>query len=164
MPALRKGTIEMKKAIEQADLYSDATLTEVKENPVMNDMLLSNFEQQVQQGNYAIYEIALKQDRSFVEDPGFPLMFLRANQYHVQKAVSQMINFLYQKASIFGIEKVAQYITLNDLDPRDLKLMLFGMFHIQDGTDRNGRSILYRFSDGHASDVDSEVRTSRFVR
>lgn len=139
------------------DIYSGAW-SELKENPSMIDKLLTDFEQQVERGQHPIYEIALTQDRSYVEDPAFRLKFLRANMHNVHKAVQQMISFLELKAKYFGTEKVAQDITLDDMTPDELKLILSGLYHIQEDTDRNGRTIFFILSNHLADCCYSQVR------
>ena len=147
---------EQVKALE--DIYSAGS--ELKENPVLIDQLLSEFELQVERGNYPIYDLALNQDRSYVEDPAFRLKFLRANLHDVKASVQQMISFLREKAEYFGADKVARDITLDDLTPDELKLLLSGFHHIQDGTDRHGRPIVFTHS--HTpTNVDSEVRSNK---
>ncbi|CAJ1937742.1 unnamed protein product [Cylindrotheca closterium] len=54
-----------------------------------------------------------------------------------------MMNFLRYKATYFGNDKVARDITLDDLNEEDMKWMLSGLFHIQDGRDQSGRVIIY---------------------
>jgi len=51
------------------------------------------------------------------------------------------------KAMLFGNDKVARDITLEDLNEEDMKLMLSGLFHIQKGRDRTGRVVVYHFND-----------------
>lgn len=142
------------------DIYSAGS--ELRENPAVIDKLLTDFEKQVERGNYPIYQLAVEQDRSYVEDPGFRLMFLRANLHDVNKAVSQMISFLRQKAKYFGADKVTSDITLNDLSPDEVKLMLSGIYHIQDETDRHGRVIFMSCPNiNQLAPLESEVRPRR---
>lgn len=145
---------EQVKALD--DIYSAGS--ELKENPAFIRQLLGEFERQVEAGNYPIYELAVNQDRSYVEDPAFRLKFLRANLHDVKKAVKQMITFLHLKGKYFGAEKIARDITLDDLTPDDLKLMLAGRFHIQAETDRHGRAVFFIFPEKEkGQDVGSEV-------
>lgn len=152
-PALRKNeeflNSEFNKLSvqEQSKALNDVhhAASELKEDPVMIDKLLTEFEQEVERGRYPIYEQALQQDRSYVEDPAFRLKFLRANMHDVRKAVKQMTNFLKHKAKYFGNDKVAADITIEDMTPHELKIMLSGLYHIQKDTDRNGRVIFHRF-------------------
>ncbi|CAJ1939201.1 unnamed protein product [Cylindrotheca closterium] len=119
---------------------------ELKETPKMIQQSLVEFECFVQQERNPIYEIACQQNRAYVEDPCFRLKFLRAKMHNVDRAVRQMMTFLKCKAMYFGNEKVACDITLNDLNEEDMKLLLGGLFHIQDSRDRTGRVIVWIFN------------------
>lgn len=134
---------------EQARALDDlnhASGSELKEDPAVIDQLLSDFEDEVGRFHSPIYEQALVQDSSYVEDPAFRLKFLRANLHNVKEATKQMLSFLRHKATYFGSDKITSDITVDDLTPDELKLMLSGIYHIQDGTDRNGRVILTTFA------------------
>jgi len=95
---------------------------------------------------HPIYEMATKQNRAYVEDPAFILIFLRANRHDVLKSVRQMIACLQQKALYFGNDKVARDITLDDLTNEDKHFLLSGLYHIQEGSDRTGRVVVYIFN------------------
>jgi len=56
-----------------------------------------------------------------------------------------MLEFLRFKGTYFGIEKLARDITLDDLNGEDKQLLFSGFQHIQDGTDRMGRVIMFFF-------------------
>eukprot|EP00526_Cylindrotheca_closterium_P023723 CAMPEP_0113640576 /NCGR_PEP_ID=MMETSP0017_2-20120614/21297_1 /TAXON_ID=2856 /ORGANISM="Cylindrotheca closterium" /LENGTH=191 /DNA_ID=CAMNT_0000551867 /DNA_START=464 /DNA_END=1035 /DNA_ORIENTATION=- /assembly_acc=CAM_ASM_000147 len=109
---------------------------ELKETPEMIEESLAEFDQVLQERNEPIYHLATSQNRSYVEDPSFRLRFLRANLHDVHKSVNQMIGFLSRKEKYFGRDKVARDVTLDDLDEDDIELLLSGLYHIQDGTDR----------------------------
>jgi len=49
----------------------------------MIDDLLTEFERRVQQGRYPIYQQAVNQDRSYVEDPALRLKVVRANMHNI---------------------------------------------------------------------------------
>lgn len=104
------------------------------------------FQYELQQGNFPVYEMALRQNRAYVEDSGFRLKFLRANRHNVSKAVIQMENFLRHKATYFGFDNVAREVTLEALTTEEIEILLSGLFHLQDGTDRSGRIIIYCFN------------------
>ncbi|CAJ1937748.1 unnamed protein product [Cylindrotheca closterium] len=116
---------------------------ELKETPEMIQQSLREFELAVQNEKNLIYQMAASQNQSYVEDPSFRLKFLRANMHNVHRSVRQMMNFLRYKATYFGNDKVARDITLDDLNEEDMKWMLSGLFHIQDGRDQSGRVIIY---------------------
>ena len=116
---------------------------DLEETPEMVEKSLAELDNAIKHEKNATYEMAKVQNRAYVEDSSFRLKFLRANMHDVNRAVRQMVSFLEQKAIYFGIEKVAQEITLNDLTNEDIKFMRSGLFHIQQGRDRSGRVVLY---------------------
>ncbi|CAJ1936710.1 unnamed protein product [Cylindrotheca closterium] len=118
---------------------------ELQETPEMIQKSLAEFEEAVQKERNPIYEMAINQNRAYVEDPTFRLRFLRAKLYNVREAVRKMMSLLECKAKYFGDDKVARDITLDDLSEEDKQLMLSGLYHIQDGRDQNGRLILHLF-------------------
>ena len=99
----------------------------------------------VQKERNVAYEIAVTQNRAHVEDPSFRLKFLRANMHDVGKPVRQMMSFLLHEAKYFGNDKVARDIALNDLNEEDKRLIFSGLYHIQKGSDRAGRTIVHSF-------------------
>mmetsp|Transcript_26854 Transcript_26854/g.65263 ORF Transcript_26854/g.65263 Transcript_26854/m.65263 type:complete len:192 (-) Transcript_26854:1309-1884(-) len=139
---------------------------DIDESPALFEKSLAQFEQALQQGNFPMYETAVAQNRAYVEDPSFRLKFLRANLYNVTTSVNQMVDFLNQKAMYFGVDKVARDITLDDLSSEELDLMLSGRYHIQDGTDTDGRVILYSFSAtvDNCQDVSMVVRSHAYYQ
>ncbi|CAJ1963566.1 unnamed protein product [Cylindrotheca closterium] len=133
---------------ERAKAFDDLHCVgeELRETPEMIQKSLAEFEEAVQKERNSVYEMAINQNRAYVEDPKFRLKFLRAKLYDIRKSVRQMMSFLEQKAKYFGDDKVAQEIGMSDLTEEDVQLMLSGLFHIQDGRDRKGRVILHMFS------------------
>lgn len=107
---------------------------------------LTNFHQELERGIFPVYEMALGQNRAYVQDPSFRLMFIRAKKHNVSDAAIQMENFLRHKATYFGFEKVARDITLEDLSTEEVSILLSGLFHVQDDTNRSGRVIIYSFN------------------
>ena len=89
--------------------------------------------------------MATNQNRAYVEDPKFRLKFIRAKMYDASEAVRQMMSYLQHKATYFGKDKIARDISLDDLQEEDKKLLLSGVFHIQNERDRKGRVIIHMF-------------------
>mmetsp|Transcript_22001 Transcript_22001/g.54366 ORF Transcript_22001/g.54366 Transcript_22001/m.54366 type:complete len:494 (-) Transcript_22001:1258-2739(-) len=118
---------------------------DLQETPEMLQKSLADFEQAIQKERNAVYEMALNQNREYVEDPTFRLKFLRANVHNVGKSVRQMLSFLQYKAKYFGKDKVAREITLDDLNEEDKRLLWSGLYHIQEERDRTGRTIIHWF-------------------
>lgn len=133
---------------------------EVQETPEMVHQSLAEFEAILQTSANRIYEVAVNQNRSFVEDSEFRLKFLRANMHNARKSVHQMLNFLEQKAVYFGEHKVAHDIFPSDLNGEDVELMRSGFFQIQEGRDRSGRTIVHH----SLSTTPSRCTTETMVR
>lgn len=137
---------------------------ELKETPEMIQQSILEFERAVQQEKTPIYEMAVQQNRSFVECPSFRLKFLRANMHNVGRAVRQMMTFLRCKSILFGKDKVARDITLNDLNEEDMELLLSGLFHIQESRDQTGRLIVWIFNNKLVQcKAETLVRTTRIL-
>mmetsp|Transcript_1713 Transcript_1713/g.3719 ORF Transcript_1713/g.3719 Transcript_1713/m.3719 type:complete len:223 (-) Transcript_1713:961-1629(-) len=132
---------------QRAEAFDDVHCVgeELEETPEMIQKSLADFEEAVQKEQNPIYEMAMNQNRSYVEDPIFRLKFLRAKLYDVGEAVRNMFIFLQVKAKYFGHDKIARDISLDDLHEEEKKLMLSGLFHIQDGRDPKGRVIVHLF-------------------
>mmetsp|Transcript_24248 Transcript_24248/g.59349 ORF Transcript_24248/g.59349 Transcript_24248/m.59349 type:complete len:465 (+) Transcript_24248:152-1546(+) len=132
---------------ERAEAYNDVHCVgdDLEENPSIIQQGLGDFDATLQTMRSPIYDLAVNQNRAYVEDASFRLKFLRANMYDVGKSVRQMLSFLHQKATYFGQDKVARDITIDDLNREDIALLKCGLFHIQNGRDRMGRVVLVCF-------------------
>ncbi|KAL3931911.1 MAG: hypothetical protein SGBAC_011090 [Bacillariaceae sp.] len=119
---------------------------ELTETPEILQKSLAEFDIAIQHEKNTTYDIAIAQNRNYVEDPAFRLKFLRANMHDANKAVRQMMSFLEKKAEYFGIEKVARDITLEELTIEDRRSMLSGIYHIPEDRDRTGRVVVYMFN------------------
>jgi len=136
------------------------------ENPAMVKKSLEDFDREVKIGMYPAYELAADQDRSYVDDPLFRLKFLRANMNNPKQSVHQMINFLRLKGTYFGFDKIGRDITLDDLNQKEVKLMMSSLYHIHDGTDVYGRVILYPFLsklDKSTCSTESLIRINYYI-
>lgn len=132
---------------ERSDAIDDIHCVgeDFKESAQMVQQALADFERVVQKEFNPFYDMAVKQNRAYVEDPKFRLKFLRSRMYDVAEAVKQMTSYLQNKATYFGTEMIARDITLNDLNEEDKKLLLSGLFHIQKERDRKGRVVMHMF-------------------
>lgn len=136
------------------DLYCEGG--ELRENPAMVRQALQDFDATLQTTRSSTYELAVSQNRSYVEDRSFRLCFLRANFFNAKKAIRQMLNFLRKKATYFGERTLARDITLEDLDEEEMKAILSGPYHVQEDRDRAGRVVIYFFStmfDGYKAET-----------
>ncbi|KAL3941128.1 MAG: hypothetical protein SGBAC_004467 [Bacillariaceae sp.] len=88
------------------------------------------------------YEIAEAMDRSYVTAPKFRMIFLRADRYDVEKAAHRMLKFMEIKKDLFGVGKLVQNITLQDLDEDDIACLRNGSVQIAPVPDIAGRQVL----------------------
>ena len=120
---------------------------DLKETPELVEQSLKEFDtilMQTTSSNRIYYDLALQQNRAYVEDPAFRLKFLRTNRHNVTKSVHQMMSFLEQKALCFGDAKVAQHILPSDMNAEDVDFLKSGVLQILKEKDPSGRAILYR--------------------
>ena len=87
------------------------------------------------------YERALFLSPSYVTDQDFSLMFLRSTDFQPRKAADCIISFFELKLELFGIEKLAKQITLDDLSQEDLETLQSGAMQFLPEKDRGGRAV-----------------------
>eukprot|EP00980_Cylindrotheca_fusiformis_P012516 scaffold3074_cov108-Cylindrotheca_fusiformis.AAC.3 len=133
---------EMSKALNDVHCVGEATV----ETPELIHRALVEFGEEVRAQSNSIYEIALQQNRKYVEGEAFRLKFLRCNMFEIKSSVSQMMKFLGYKAKFFGINKLGRDIFLSDLANEDRDLLKSGFFHVQQCKDRCGRNVVWFFS------------------
>mmetsp|Transcript_5570 Transcript_5570/g.8340 ORF Transcript_5570/g.8340 Transcript_5570/m.8340 type:complete len:506 (-) Transcript_5570:491-2008(-) len=98
------------------------------------------------------YNRALFLKPKLQNDRKFKLQFLRADEFDADKAAERMTKYFQQKMDLFGEEKVAKKLTMDDLKEEDLYLYEIGYMTILPFTDRSGRPII--FGDGNKLDFD----------
>lgn len=129
---------ERSKALEDLHCVGNG----LSETDEIKKQSLEAFDLVLKQGHYPIYDQAAEQNRAYVEDASYRLMFLRANSYDVRRSVNQLVSHLQQKANYFGEDKLGRDITLDDLNSEEMEVLLSGVFHIQADRDPTGRVIL----------------------
>ena len=87
------------------------------------------------------YELAERMDPSYVHARSFRVMFLRGNRYDANATASQMLKFFEMKRKVFGTEKLAKDVTIDDLDDDDISALKSGLTQLC-GRDRSGRLIV----------------------
>ena len=90
------------------------------------------------------YEIAEKQDKDFVMDDKFRLMFLRAESFHPGKAATRLVGYFEGILRFFGESRLTKRIQYNDLDRDDQTCVKAGHMQPLPARDRSGRVV---FSD-----------------
>jgi hypothetical protein len=91
------------------------------------------------------YEKAVFLNPDYVTDEAVVMMFLRAEDYNVKKAVVRMIKHYKHKLEIFGIDKLAKPLTFDDLDEDDQEAAWTGFYQKLALPDQSGRPILLVF-------------------
>eukprot|EP00980_Cylindrotheca_fusiformis_P001060 scaffold291_cov92-Cylindrotheca_fusiformis.AAC.7 len=133
---------EMSKALDDVHCVGEA----IVETPELIHRALAEFGEEVRAQSNTVYEIALQQNRKYVEGEAFRLKFLRYNMFEIKSSVSQMMKFLKNKAKYFGIDKLGRDIMLSDLTNEDRDLLQSGFFHVQQCKDRSGRNVVWFFN------------------
>lgn len=115
---------------------------------------LHQFEQEVQREKTYLYEMAEKQNRHFVEDRDFRLMFLRSEHFMVKPAVRRMMKFLQQKAMYFGESKLTKHIVWSDLEEKDIEVLESGFWTVLN--DRSNRPVVVTLNHLNSSHFPTE--------
>jgi hypothetical protein len=88
------------------------------------------------------YDRALFLSPRKVKDSDFRLMFLRADNFDVNKAAKRFVRYFEDKLLVFGGENLIKTITLDDLDESDQIALKTGSIQVLPHKDRAGRSII----------------------
>jgi len=88
-----------------------------------------------------VYEIAERMNPAYVNSRAFRIMFLRGNRYDAKASANQMLSFFELKQQLFGNDKLAQDITIDDLDEDDREALKAGFLQLT-GRDTSNRQIV----------------------
>ena len=77
----------------------------------------------------------------YQDNRAFFLMFLRSTSFNIKAAVHKMIEYFNYKVKLFGWEKVAKDITLDDLDEDDMEALKSGASVFLPYPDTAGRAV-----------------------
>jgi hypothetical protein len=87
------------------------------------------------------YDEALEQSADHVHNRDFRLMFLRADRFEAKNAAARMVLYFDSKKELFGSQKLAKKILLEDLDDETMACLATGYMNLLPGRDRAGRAI-----------------------
>jgi hypothetical protein len=91
-------------------------------------------------------------------DPAFCLMFLRAERFDIKSAARRLVLHFKHKLDLFGLEKIARDIAIEDLSTDDQKALFTGSEQYL-GKDQSGRTILFSTSKlRNYTNIDNQVR------
>jgi len=113
--------------------------------------------QKIQETQYAVAKLAQHRRREYdramflnpglKNDPAFFLLFLRTEHYDVRLAAKRICTHFTDKVALWGEDKVARRITLDDFDDGDFYALRGGVMRFLENKDRSGRLILLRRTD-----------------
>lgn len=138
------GSLSVK---ERSQVYEDVhgVSKPIEEDPAFVFQSLAALDDEIGVIKTGIYEKALVQNRTYVEDNALRLMFLRSEYFNVGAAAKRLMRFLKQKAAYFGEEKLTKEITLQDLSEDDAISLESGVMQILPEADRSGRVVIAVF-------------------
>jgi len=93
--------------------------------------------------------MAEQQNKAYVTDDKFRLMFLRAACFDPRKAAVRLVAFLEGKLRFFGMETLTRQLQLSDLDADDLSCLKAGHTQILPARDQSGRPIFAELETFH---------------
>ena len=96
----------------------------VSEEPTFIDASLQELDDQlmlIKKGS--AYETAEILDPAYVSNTELRTLFLRCNEYDARETASQMLQFFEVKQRLFGLQKLVQEITVNDLSEDDIEAL-----------------------------------------
>ena len=89
------------------------------------------------------YEQAVFMNESYVKDPKFCLLFLRALEYNSAAAADMMVQHFATKRLLFGNgEVLGREIRQSDLTPKDIEIINNGFMQVLPTRDTSGRAIM----------------------
>jgi len=128
---------------EQQDILHGVD-NEIKEETAFVDKALRELDAHlIREKAGSVYEIAQRMNPAYVNSRAFEIMFLRGNRYDTKASANQMLKFFEMKQQLFGNEKLAKDITIDDLDEDDREALKVGAIQLA-GRDTSNRQIIMK--------------------
>jgi hypothetical protein len=125
------------------DVHAVSNLVEETEELVTDR--LQKFAEELQKiPDKDAFERALQMDREYVCDKNRQMMFLRSGSYDPADGAGRMVRHFQQKLELFGTDKLARDITIEDFKGPDLQCLESGMCQFLTEKDRAGRGVIFR--------------------
>jgi hypothetical protein len=93
--------------------------------------------------NKRAYDMAKAQIPEYVRNRRFLLKFLRAENINAKNAAARIVRSFESKLELFGKDKLAKDIAMDDLDPYERKLLRSGNVQILPRKDLAGRTVVW---------------------
>jgi hypothetical protein len=137
---LTKMSLEdREKALEEVH----GVVSDEDEDPEEMSKLLVQVKDELKRIRYKhAYEKAAFNSSSYVTDPEFVLMFLRADNYQARPAAMRLVEHFKYKLVLFGEDALVRDIMYSDLTDGDKSVLHSGLVQTTTLTDRAGRPIV----------------------
>jgi hypothetical protein len=131
---------------EREQAYEDVhgVSEEFEETLELIEQSLDDFEVEINKiKKKPAYDKAFFLNSQHVRKREFRIMFLRADNFDAKKAAKRIILYFESKLELFGANKLAKDITLDDLDDDDMEGLLSGSFQSLPTKDQAGRAVIF---------------------
>eukprot|EP00980_Cylindrotheca_fusiformis_P025443 scaffold13727_cov86-Cylindrotheca_fusiformis.AAC.1 len=147
------------------DLHGIRSGNEDTEDAATIDRLLGELDRNLKEMKKGtLYELAERNDPSYVTSREFRVLFLRTSGYDPEASVHHMFSFFEVQKSLFGEGKIGKKILLEDLDDDATESLKSGAMQISASTDRAGRKIVFLCPRGRkVKSVQSETRARYYI-
>jgi hypothetical protein len=132
---------ERERVLEEVHGVADS---QVEETPELIDQRLHVLEEEIQLiKKRTAYDRALFLSPKYVLDRDFRLMFLRSELFDARKAANRLVRFFESKKELWGDDKLARSITLDDFNEDGLAVLKQGSIQVLHEKDQSGRSVFF---------------------
>jgi len=104
-------------------------------------------------GHAVAYQMAISQNRDYVESPLFKIGFLRTERYDTKKAAQRIIRFFHQKLQLFGPMALTRDVCWEDLGMEGQNYLQRGAFQLLPKRDLSGRRVVF-YGDVHGNSME----------
>jgi hypothetical protein len=141
---------ERERVLEEVHGVADS---QCEETPELIDQRLHLLEEEIQLiKKRTSYDRALFLSPKYVLDRDFRIMFLRSELFDARKAANRLVRFFESKKELWGDDKLARPITLDDFDEDGLAFLKHGAIQVLPEKDQSGRSVFF-LATKHYSDM-----------
>ena len=114
----------------------------VEETPVFIEKALQQLDEEISKiRRKSAYELAEEQNKEYVTNPTFRIMFLRASAFHPGKAAARLVGYFEGILKYFGESLLTKRIQYSDLNSDDQACAKAGHLQILPSRDRSGRVV-----------------------
>jgi hypothetical protein len=112
------------------------------EDPAFVNQCLMKLDEKLNEENKSAFQLAQRMSPHYTDNPGFRIMFLRADNFDVNKCCNRIVRHFEEKLELFGPDKLGRDITLKDLNKDDMEALDGGGIQILPRPDQFGRFVL----------------------